>query len=276
MDIITITRHLKSKLSEIGVQLEDINTAVNNANVADTAGIVTYLLTSNSKNQTLKTIGGLTTIAAVLYGSHERRKSKRIKNLYKQSIIDLVGYVTTFDSQILKSENDTYKIREFLYCLLQISQHLDTLVSQDISIVRRKGHLGKKNIEILMNLTRVNVFASKIQLEEFFCELDKTISPFDGKVIFETTTSRLNSIEIRKEGKIVRLIIIGLMITGVAIMHYNQEVALIAVVGGFLVWISNQFYPIFTNTRQLKKLVREFLSQLETTVGRESLNYSIT
>jgi hypothetical protein len=152
MDIFTTTSHLKSKLSEIGLQLEDINSTDDNANVANTAGIVTYLLTSNSKNQTLKTVGGITSIAAILYGSSERRKSNRIKKLYKQNILDLVGYVANFDGRILKSEKDAIKIREFLYCLLQISHYLDTLVSQDVSIVRGKGHLGKKNIEILTKL----------------------------------------------------------------------------------------------------------------------------
>lgn len=276
MDIFTTTSHLKSKLSEIGLQLEDINSTDDNANVANTAGIVTYLLTSNSKNQTLKTVGGLTSIAAILYGSSERRKSNRIKKLYKQNILDLVGYVANFDCQILKSEKDAIKIREFLYCLLQISQYLDTLVSQDVSIVRRKGHLSKKNIEILMNLTRVNVFDSKIQLAKFFCQLDKTISPFDGKLIYETSISQLNSTEIRKEGNIIRMIIIGLMITGVAIMHYNQEVASTAVVAGLLLWITNHFFPVFSNTRQLKKEANEFLIRLESTVGRESLNYTVT
>lgn len=276
MDIFTTTSHLKSKLSEIGLQLEDINSTDDNANVANTAGIVTYLLTSNSKNQTLKTVGGLTSIAAILYGSSERRKSNRIKKLYKQNILDLVGYVANFDCQILKSEKDAIKIREFLYCLLQISHYLDTLVSQDVSIVRRKGHLSKKNIEILMNLTRVNVFDSKIQLAKFFCQLDKTISPFDGKLIYETSISQLNLTEIRKEGNIIRMIIIGLMITGVSIMHYNQEVASTAVVAGLLLWITNHFFPVFSNTRQLKKEANEFLIRLESTVGRESLNYTVT
>jgi hypothetical protein len=276
MDIFTTTSHLKSKLSEIGLQLEDINSTDDNANVANTAGIVTYLLTSNSKNQTLKTVGGITSIAAILYGSSERRKSNRIKKLYKQNILDLVGYVANFDGRILKSEKDAIKIREFLYCLLQISHYLDTLVSQDVSIVRGKGHLGKKNIEILMNLTRVNVFDSKIQLAKFFCELDKTISPFDGKLIYETSISQLNLTEIKKEGNIIRMIIIGLMITGVSIMHYDQEVASIAVVSGFLLWITNHFFPVFSNTRQLKKVANEFLIRLESTVGRESLNYTIT
>ena len=100
MDIFTTTSHLKSKLSEIGLQLEAINSTDDNANVANTAGSVTYLLTSNSKNQTLKTVGGLTSIAAILYGSSERRKSNRIKMLYKQNILDLVGYIANFDSQI--------------------------------------------------------------------------------------------------------------------------------------------------------------------------------
>jgi len=276
MNLFIAVSYLKSKLSEIGFQLDDINQTNSNANLANTAGVVTYLLTSDSKNQTVRTIGGISSIAAFLYGSSERSKSNKIKRLYKQNILDLVEYVSNFNYQILHSESDSVRKREFLSCILSISQYLDALVSNDISTVRRKGHLGKRNIEIFMNLTRVNVFDAKIKLEKVIGQLDRTVISFDGKVVFEAAISQLSSTEIIKEGLIIRIVVLGLMLTSAAVISLNEMVSSIFVISGLLFWVTNHFYPVFSNTRQLKKVVNEFLNSLELTVGRTSLNYQIS
>jgi len=276
MNLFIAVSYLKSKLSEIGFQLDDINQTNSNANLANTAGVVTYLLTSDSKNQTVRTIGGISSIAAFLYGSSERSKSNKIKRLYKQNILDLVEYVSNFNYQILHSESDSVRKREFLSCILSISQYLDSLVSNDISTVRRKGHLGKRNIEIFMNLTRVNVFDAKIKLEKVIGQLDRTVISFNGKVVFEAAISQLSSTEIIKEGLIIRIVVLGLMLTSAAVISLNEMVSSIFVISGLLFWVTNHFYPVFSNTRQLKKVVNEFLNSLELTVGRTSLNYQIS
>ena len=273
MNVYTAVSYLKSNLTELGCQLDDINQTNNNANLANTAGVVTYLLTSDSKNQTVRTIGGISSIVAILYGSSERRKSNQIKKMFKQNILDLVEYISNFNCQIFHSESDLGIKREFLSCILSISQYLDILVSDDILIVRKKGHLGKKNIEILMNLTRVNVFKAKNNLEMVIYQLDKSVHFFDGAAVFESAIPQLSLSEIIMEGMIIRLIVLGLMLTGAIVISVDNMTSSIFMISGILFWVTNHFFPVFSNTRHLKKLVNGFLKSLELTLGRTSLNY---
>lgn len=273
MSLYTAVSYLKTNLTELGCQLDDINQTNSNANLANTAGVVTYLLTSDSKNQTIRTIGGVSSIAAFLYGSSERRKSNQIRRKFKQNILDLVEYISNFNCQIFHSESDLGTKREFLSCILSTSQYLDVLVSDDILLVRKKGHLGKKNIEILMNLTRVNVFHAKINLESVIYQLDNSVNLFDGAVVFDSAVSRLTSREIIREGMIVRFIVLGLMVTSAFIMSVDKMASSIFMISGILFWVTNHFFPVFSNTRQLRKLVNGFLKSVELTLGRTSLNY---
>ena len=113
MNLFEVTNYIKSELTLLGVQQEDITQSSSNADIANTAGVITYLLTSDSKNQTVRTIGGASSVLAFIYGSSERRKSNKVRKLHKQNILNLVDYMSYFDCQIIHNEKDVLRIREF-------------------------------------------------------------------------------------------------------------------------------------------------------------------
>ena len=273
MNLFEVTNYIKSELTLLGVQQEDITQSSSNADIANTAGVITYLLTSDSKNQTVRTIGGASSVLAFIYGSSERRKSNKVRKLHKQNILNLVDYVSYFDCQILHNEKDVLRIREFLQYIITISQYLDSLVLDDISKVKGKGHLGSRNIQIFMGLTRDNVFSAKIKLEKLLSDIDRNRNPFNAHILFESAISQLKYSEIKKEGLIIKIVVILLLIFGAMLFKSDESVAAVLLMSGLLFWITNHVYPLFINTRQLRKIVNEFLKCLELTVGKETLNY---
>jgi hypothetical protein len=92
MNLFEVTSYMKTELTILGVQQEDITQSSSNADIANTAGVITYLLTSDSKNQTVRTIGGASSVLALIYGSSERRKSNKVRKLQKQNILNLVDF----------------------------------------------------------------------------------------------------------------------------------------------------------------------------------------
>lgn len=59
MNLFEVTNYIKSELTLLGVQQEDITQSSSNADIANTAGVITYLLTSDSKIKLLEQLVGL-------------------------------------------------------------------------------------------------------------------------------------------------------------------------------------------------------------------------
>ena len=151
-------------------------------------------------------------------------------------------------------------------------QYLDTLILNDIKIVKGKGYLSSKNVDILSKLSVVNVFYAKEVLEKKLIQIDPNIPAFNVNDLYNSSVSQLNIEKIKKEGLLVRCLIWGLILIAFFV-NKNQLATSLLLLSSLLIWFINHLSPFFSNTRSLKNIVKLYLFKLESSCGRTTINY---
>jgi hypothetical protein len=272
MELIKIIDKLDLKISELEGHSDTINQQQNNISFANNLALFSYLFTSDSKSNTVKDLGRITTIASLIYSFKESKNSKLIMIKLKNKIFELVDMINNLDLQIVSNEINPQIVKDFLGRLITISQYLDTLVLNDIKIVTGKGHLSHKNIDILTNLTIVNVFYAKEVLEKKLIIIDPSIPVFDAFKQYNLSIAQIDIAKIKKEGLLVRCLIWFLILLSFLLVK-NQTASSILLLSSLLLWFINHISPLFFNTKKMKSIVKEYLFNLETACGRSTINY---
>ena len=272
MELTGIINKIDLKLLALENHSDVINQQQNNISFANNLALFSYLFTSDSKSNTVKDLGRITTIASLLYSFKESKNAKLVKIKLKNNIFELVDIVNNIDLQIVSNETNPQIVKDFLGRLITISQYLDTLILNDIKIVKGKGYLSRKNVDILSKLSIVNVFYAKEVLEKKLSQIDPNIPAFNVNDLYNSSVSQLNIEKIKKEGLLVRCLIWGLILIAFFV-NKNQLAMSLLLLSSLLIWFINHLSPFFSNTRSLKNIVKLYLIKLESSCGRTTINY---
>ena len=144
-----VIQRIEPILTEIEMNSVQSDVHGSNARMANTAAMLSYLFTSNSKNSTVRTVGQVATVGGLLYGNSQRNQANAYQQKNAVLISQAIGMIEREGIPVIRQERNVDLIRRFLQINLNIGQHLDNLVTKFISGLTYKGHLGKSNIYLL-------------------------------------------------------------------------------------------------------------------------------
>jgi len=273
MPLSDVIQGLEPILRDIEMNSVQSDVHGSNARMANTAAMLSYLFTSNSKNSTVRTVGQVATVGGLLYGNSQRNQA----NAYQQKNVILISQAIDMIERegipVIRQERNVDLIRRFLQINLNIGHHLDNHVTKFISSLTYKGHLGKSNIYLLYHVNDIDLISYKLRLNQIFQLLDS--SKQLGQIERDFTNSRqfLSIDKIAKEGLIAKVIIISLVVLGFVLIQRNEQAGPYVILAGLLFWLGNHFFPFFPETRKLRNVVNAFLRNIKSTLGMRGINF---
>jgi hypothetical protein len=272
MVISNVLNRTEPILVEIELNAVQINQHNSNANLANTGAALSYLFTSNSKNNTVKTLGQVATIGGLVYGSSQKSQANSIERNNIILISQILNIVESEGISNIRQERDTNNIRRFIELNLKTGKYLDQIVVKNTSRFKSKGRLGKKNINLLTNANNIDVFNHKLRLNKIYNQLDPTKRIETIEQEFLNNITPLSIDKIIKEGLYTRVIILLLIIIGfLTNQSFNYSSWLI--IGGLLFWGINHYFPFFPETKKLKTAVDDFVNKINSTCGINGISY---
>jgi hypothetical protein len=272
MSIINVLNKLEPILHEIELNTIQINQHTSNANMAKTGAALTYLITDNSKNSNIRTIGQVASIGGLVYANSHQNQANGIESKNLLLISKILDLVEREGMNYIKLEKDTNIIGRFIQLNLNTGKHLDLIVLKYSSRIKSKGRLGKKNINILINAINIDAFNCKLRLNRIYKILDSSKQiPSLGKE-FTNDTKLINIDKVIQEGLHTRLIIFSLLFFGIFTIQFYQ-ISVLLIFFGLLFWGINHYFPFFSETRKLKQTIDNFIIKLNLTCQINTLYY---
>lgn len=261
---------VEPSIIEIENYANEISTYRNIASIANTAALVTYIFTSDSKNKSVKTIGQVASIGGWIYGYSQNSKAFNLK----QKNINLVKFVLDQYEQegmkLVRSEYDSNRLKKFLELILRANRYSDSLLVSNLSKIKSKGCLGEKNQKLLMNLLNIEIFNQKLRFLNMFQKID-TLKRFPMiEKNFMKNISLIDPLKLKQEGLFARTIIFTLILLGIILGKYTQFAGFITL-AGIIFWAVNHFFPLFRETRKLKLAIQNLIVEINLTIGISSL-----
>jgi hypothetical protein len=106
------------QLENLVINIETLTLKMNshfeNANTSSVAAAATYLLTSNAKNNTVRTLGQIGAIGGFLYSGNQRNKANNIEELVIQNVTSGISMIETGFIIQVRNERDMTVIKKFL------------------------------------------------------------------------------------------------------------------------------------------------------------------
>jgi hypothetical protein len=268
-----ILNRLEPVLTQIELNSNQISQHQSNANMANTAAALSYLFTNNSRNSNVRTIGQIATIGGLVYANSQNNQAENITGNNIILISQIINEVERDGINNIRKESDLNNVRRFIELNLKTGKHLDPIVLRYLKVIKSKGRLGNKNINLLINANNIDIINYKIRLNKIYMSLEpkKQLPNIEGEFI--NNTSQLSIEKIAKEGMYCRIIIFSLIILGfVAIQKY--EFGIWIILSGFLFWGINHYFPFFSETKRLKAAIDNFTDKIKLTCGINTINYS--
>jgi hypothetical protein len=267
---------LLNEIEPLVMELEQNSNQINHhrniASFVKTASLITYLFTNNSKNSTVKTIGQVATVGGILYGYNQTSKAFTIE---QNNIVILETIISNYETTGIQNainESDTNLKIKYLELILRANRYSDILTSSYLSKIKSKGLLGTQNQTLFLNLISLNVFNQKLRLLNLFKRIDssKRIPNIDSE--FNQNIATIDSVKLKKEGTISRIIIITLITIGILI-NTSNIVGTLLFFSGFLFWGINHYFPLFSETRKLRNAFKNLSNNLELTTDISNLTF---
>jgi hypothetical protein len=272
MIISSVLNKLEPILVEIELNTVQINQHKSNANIANTGAALAYLFTNNSKNGTVRTVGQVASIGGLVYGNSQKNLAASIVDKNILLISQILEVVERDGINNIRQESDTNYVRRFIELNLKTGKHLDKIVLDYLSTIKSKGRLGNKNIVLLIHANNIDVFSYKIRLNKIYKGLEPSKQIPTIEEDFINDTRLLNIEKLTKEGLNSRIIIFSFLLLGlVSIQSFKYGAWFI--LGGLSFWGINHFFPVFPETKKLKKAVDTFAIKIKLTCGINSINY---
>jgi hypothetical protein len=237
-----------------------------NANTASIAAAATYLLTSNAKNNTVRTLGQIGAIGGFLYSGNQRKKANNIEELVIQNVTSGISMIESGFMLHLKSERDQFVIRKFLELVLRMGRSFDPIIERNISKVGYIGLLGGRNQQNLLSLNQYEVFNIKLKYNKIIHNIDREINLNHVENNYLLAVKQIDKVKLIREGSYMRAIILTLGIVGI-ILSQKWESAIYITFVGVALWILNHFFPFGTESSKLKKAVKGFCTDLGGTLS---------
>lgn len=272
MKILSVLNRLEPYIDTLEENKLKINGHKSNARIANTGAALAYLFTNNSENSTVKTFGRIATVGGLAYGYSEQNNATNITSSNINIISKIIEIVESEGINFVRQENDANLLKRFIVLNLKTGKHLDELVLENISRIKNKGRLGKKNIDLLLNLNYYDVFNYKLRLNSIYKKLDtaKLIQDIEEKYSIEK--QEINVDKLLKEGLYSRIIIITFIVLGL-LPYQSNNLNKILIIIGLLFWLINHYFPLFPQTKKLKIAVDNFTNNINSTCGIISINY---
>lgn len=252
----------------------DIASHNSNARMANTAAAASYLLTSDSKNQTTRTIGQAAAVGGLLYGSNQRNKSTDLKLRNFNHLKNAIENVVNFSVEIFKAENNPEIKSSFLQKLLTISNYFDEYVKEYSLSVRRKSALTSKGQMLLMTLPQQEVFYFKMRLNGFLKQIDNSILNNSYLQVYNQGLTKIDKKKLKREGYIMIAIAFAFCLSGF-ILTQNTFVILgsFFLVLAAVLYLVHTFFPFFEESKKLKSNANMFVGEIMKTVEIKNINY---
>lgn len=265
-----------SKIEPLVVELEKNSNQINHyrnvADLAKTASIFTYLFTNDSKNNTVKTIGQVATVGGLVYGYSQNSKASTIE---QDNIIILDSIISNYETSGMSNvryELDTNLKIKFLELILRANRYSDILTTSYLSKINSKGLLGTQNQTLFLNVISLDVFNQKLRLLNIFKTIDssKKIPLIDHE--FKQNTAAIDTVKLKGEGTYARIIIFSLIGFGILINSSNV-LGTYFIIAGFLFWGINHYFPLFSETKKLRKAFNNLSNNFKVSSGITSLTF---
>lgn len=270
MSLSVSINQLESFVIEIESQLIRVDSHNSNANMASAGSIAAYLLTNDSKNKTVKTIGQLAAVGGMIFSANQRSKANSLESLAILNIGKAINLIESDCKPYIRNERNIDSIKSFLKLLLRFGACIDVIFKKTSNKLKWTGHLGKKNQELLLNVNQIDIINKKLRYNETLNFIDRQISVNDPGVKFISATNLIDKEKLKKEGLWIRVTIILLIITGVLLTNQNN-IGPYLIIGAIALWAFNHFFPIFPETKKLRTAVSDFNSELHNTIGIRSI-----
>lgn len=234
-----------------------------NANLANAGAALAYLLTRSSKNRTVRTVGGVTALGGILYGSHQRGQAVNLDGQNIQLIDSGLSVIELEGLSRLRAEPSPDVRRRFLELVPQLGEQVDDVIKRRGNEVKNKSLIGRKNQALLLQAGGINVIRNKLRLIWIYSQIDrKKIFPnYYG--VFAGQVSTVDVVKLQKEGFYAKIIIGVSIVLGILLANIPPS-AVILVGGGLGFWAINHFHPFFPETKKLKDAVNKLVSGLQT------------
>jgi len=243
-----------------------MNSHFENANTASVAAAATYLLTSNAKNNTVRTLGQIGAIGGFLYSGNQRKKANNIEELVIQYVTSGISMIETGLIVHVRSERDPNVIRKFLELVLRMGRSFDPIIERNISKVGYIGLLGGRNQLSLQSLNQFEVFNIKLKFNNIIHNIDRQINLNHVENNYLLAVKQIDKVKLIREGSYMRAIVLTLGIVGI-ILSQKWELGIYITFAGVALWIFNHFFPFGTESSKLKKAVKRFCTDLGGTIG---------
>ena len=264
------------KIEPMVVELEknsnQINHFKNVAQMANTASIFTYLFTNNSKNKTVKTIGQVATIGGLVYGYSQNSKASTIE---QDNIIILESIISNYETSGISNvqiEIDTNLKIKFLELILRANRYSDLLTTSYLSKINSKGLLGTQNQTLFLNIISLDVFNQKLRLLNIFKKIDSLKKIPQLEYEFKQNIAIIDTVKLKNEGLATRVIIITLVASGILI-NSSSVLGTYFIIAGFLFWGINHYFPLFSETKKLRKAFNNLSNNIKVTIGITNLTF---
>ena len=272
MVILNILNRLEPILTQIELNSSQISQHKSNSNMANTAAALSYLFTNNSKNSSVRTIGQIATIGGLVYANSQNNQADNITGNNIILISQIINEVERDGINNIRQEPDLNYVRRFIELNLKTGKHLDPIVIRYLKVIKSKGRLGNKNINLLINANNIDIINCKIRLNKIYLSLDSKKQIPNIEADFIKNTNQLNTEKIVKEGLYSRIIIFTLIIVGVITIQ-KYEFGIWIIISGLFFWGVNHYFPFFSETKKLKLVIDEFSEKIKITCGINSISY---
>ena len=261
-DLTTATFSLQEILNRIEANRGQAMQHRSNANLANAGSVLAYLLTSGSKNRTVRTVGGVAALGGVLYGSSQRNQAANFDAqnslLFDSGLsrIELDGLLR------LRTETNPDVKRKFLELVLRISSLVNEELKRNGSKIKNKSLLWRKNQDLLMLAGSIDIIRNKLRLNRVFSQIDRTKVFPDYNGVFNRQVSAIDVKTLRKEGLYSKIFIGSCIVLGLILANKNSSAVILLLLGiGF--WAVNHFFPLFPETRKLKNALKNLVNGLQ-------------
>jgi hypothetical protein len=261
---------IEPMIIDIERNYNQINHHRNVAELANTASVLTYFFTNDSKNNTIKTIGQVSSLGGLIYGYSQNSKATNIEQDNIILLESIIGNFETFGILNVQIEKDSNLKIKYLELLLRTNRYSDLLTDSYLSKINSKGLLGKKNQNLFLNVISLDVLNQKLRLLNIIKNIDSTKNIPMIEYEYRQNISVIDIIKLRNEGTIVRLIIIALIGLGILI-NYSSQIGMILIIAGFLLWGVNHYFPIFSETKKLRNAIKTLTYNFKSINGIMSL-----
>lgn len=267
------------KLAEIIQNIESnelqIKSHKTSASVANTIALASYLLTSNSKNKITRSVGQIGAVGGLIYGSGETSKAKSLKEYNLQLIASGVRLIMDEASKSYRSERVLEVRGDFLKEVLKLSLCLDLYVKEHLSVIRRMNSLTRNNRRRLMNLDDEPIFKLKLALNDFLLSVDESL--VRDKIVsdYKFAVRGLVIKTVEKESFLALVIIFGCLLAGLFVVFKEkgaQNVGVVLLMLSVVFYSMHTFFPVFAESRRLRRSVKNFCLNIEMCMGIRSIN----